>query len=418
MKNNDSQVNTNSSKQGDPSLPLSLVVGISLLVVLAVILYSVYIPDNSRQAITLTDGATYTDTDTDTIGHAVETITDLIVESSVAESSIASSKVESSAPQKNPSSSTSTSVSKPSSDDIIKYNTLQTYSVMWKGIEQLAEKYSHIMSYSSYGSSVQGRSLPLVKIGTGSKKGLVVAGMHGSEHITTAYAMRCIEEYCRAYDKGGSYGNYNIKQLLTTYTLYIVPNCNPDGSEIATNGASPSVSIKNFKRSEYKANANGVNLNRNFPFYFDQLKMEYSVPHNEYYKGPSGASEPETKALISLCSQNSFRFMLTLHVRGDCTYWSDSITPNAGSLSAGLASLYSSQLGITPQPKTTDVNGYAGGFENWFRYNYRCPGICVELMPMSCSISGSSASNEVYFDSSVRWNKTKYLIPLTMNYVG
>lgn len=417
--NNCENVNIPVKNQGAPMFPVALIVVCALCMIVAVTLHSALAPYNNT-ILYETPIDTYTDTYTDLL----ETFTD-VIESSVDESSDVSSVAESSVETESSYTPPPQSVvSTPAvvENNIINYKSRQTYSMMWNGIEKLYEEYSDILSYTTYGKSTKGRNLFLVKIGTGNKKGLIVAGMHGTEHITTTYALRCIEDYCRAYVDGGSYGKYNVKDLLSKYTLYIVPNCNPDGSEIAHNGDSPLVSVKGFSdRSDsayYKANANGVNLNRNFPFYFNSLTMPSSVPHLEDYKGTSGASEVETQKLIELCNANSFQFMLTLHVRGNLTYWSDSVTPNAGGISDGLCSKYSSELGLRKEVKTTNVNDYAGGFENWFRYTYQRPGICVELMPTYYSITGSSSGNEQNFDNVVRWSSTKYLFALTMDYVG
>lgn len=399
------------------SLHPQLVVGISLVLSLSILAVAIFLPQKNIyfDLTTPTDAHTPTDTYTDII----ETFTDLENVSSV-ESDDVSSVAETSSITETSSVVSTVSTTPPvveTVNSIINYKSRQTYSMMWSGIENLCKEYPDILSYSVYGKSTKGRSLPLVKMGTGAKKGLIVAGIHGTEHIATTYALRCIEDYCRAYVNGGKYGNYNLKDLFAKYTLYIVPNCNPDGSEIAHNGDSPLVSVVDFQRSSYKANANGVNLNRNFPFYFDGIKMSTDVPKNEHCKGAYGGSEIETKELMELCNENSFAFMLSLHARGNITYWSDVITPNAGGITSGLCSKIQSVTGIVKvSSPTSDPSSYGGGFENWFRYTYQRPGICVELM--TAGITGSSSGNEQNFDSHTIWYKTKYLFALTMDYVS
>ncbi|MBR2152768.1 MAG: hypothetical protein IJ944_05760 [Clostridia bacterium] len=402
---------TEKSENQISSLQPKLVVGIALALAFSLLLATIFLPKNDSYILYF-DSPTDTKTSLPAIPNTPST-TD--VEDT---SSVESSKVSSTAETSSVVSTVSSTPVVVEENNIINYKSRQTYSMMWKGIENLCKEYPEFLSYSVYGKSTKGRSLPLVKMGTGAKKGLIVAGIHGTEHITTTYALRCIEDYCRAYVNGGRYGNYNLVDLFNKYTLYIVPNCNPDGSEIAHNGDSPLVSVANFKRWEYKANANGVNLNRNFPFYFDGINlMKNPKPDNEYYKGPSGGSEIETKELMELCNENSFSFMLSLHARGNITYWSDVITPNAGGITSGLCSKIQSVTGIvkTSSP-TSNPSSYGGGFENWFRYTYQRPGICVELM--NAGITGSTSGNEQNFDSHTIWYKTKYLFALTMDYVS
>jgi protein MpaA len=59
--------------------------------------------------------------------------------------------------------------------------------------------------------------------------------------------------------------------------LWLVPELNPDGTAVET-----------------RQNAHGVDLNRNFPFQWER------VTDPTYYSGPRAASEPETRAAMTL----------------------------------------------------------------------------------------------------------------------
>ena len=63
-----------------------------------------------------------------------------------------------------------------------------------------------------------------------------------------------------------------------------------------------------------------------------------------------------------------------------------------------------------------DVNGFGGGFENWFRETYKRPGFCLELMPLTETVDPLSDVNHTYFSNTVRWNKSKAVLPLIMTY--
>jgi protein MpaA len=63
--------------------------------------------------------------------------------------------------------------------------------------------------------------------------------------------------------------------------LYLVDSMNPDGVANDTRG-----------------NANGVDLNRNFPYNWNPL----AEPGDWQYAGPAAASEPETQAVVALIS--------------------------------------------------------------------------------------------------------------------
>ena len=308
--------------------------------------------------------------------------------------------------------------------DIVTYIKQPSYKSIQKEIAALAEKYPELIQAESIGTSVQGRDLTLLKLGKGKAEACVVGGIHAREGITTTYTMRCIEEMCVAYEsKSGTYAGYDIKKLLDRYTLYIVPLSNPDGLEIVSGRAEPEVEVSYLPMQysgetatlgDYKGNANGVNLNKNFPLSWKKLDTKVYAPDAENYKGPSASSEPETKALIQLCRSHDFMWMTSIHVKGDCVYWSDARNPSVGK-SAVIAEQLEN-LGFYPCETTKSVSGYGGGFENWFREEFKKPGFCLELVPVSQTIDPTTNRNHKYFSNTVRFATTKAALPVIMQY--
>ncbi len=352
--------------------------------------------------------------------------------STTSQKSVSTSSKSSKTTSKNTASVASSKPSKPAvvqkpdtlQTKIVNYIQRPTYASVQQECQQLAQAYPELIAVETIGTSVQGRNLTLLKVGTGVAKACIVGGFHAREHITVSYVMRCVEEFCAAYQsESGKYGSFDMVNLLDSYTLYIVPLANPDGLEILAGRDAPEVKITYRKNSsgklttlsDYKANANGVNLNKNFPFLWDQVNTKRNSPDPENYKGTAAASEPETQALMALCEANDFMWLFSVHVRGDCVYWSDATNRSVGQ-SASMANRLKTQYGFYRCNTSTDVNGYGGGFENWFRETYKRPGFCLELMPLTISISSRSDTNHKYFSSSVRWNTTKYVFPDMMIY--
>lgn len=300
----------------------------------------------------------------------------------------------------------------PAQNRIVDYTKPSTYDRVQNQISGLCTAYPELLSSSVIGTSVQGRNITLLKLGTGSRKICLVGAMHAREHITTTYLMRCVEDYAAAYfSESGSLDGYDMKYILDNCTFYIVPNCNPDGTEILLSGQSPSVDVVWNKKSAYKANANGVNLNRNFPFLHGFYDRMSTVPHEGTFPGYSAASEPETVALMELCEANSFEMLLSFHIQGECIYWSDSVNVDTAD-SSYLASKLCREFGFYKCPTSSDLSLYGGGFENWFRYNYGREGFCVELMPLGYSVSPLSDYDNRHMESSVRYSLTRD-IPLS-----
>lgn len=312
-----------------------------------------------------------------------------------------------------------------SKNAIVNYLKRPAYVSVEREIKALAKKYPDLIQTEVIGSSVQGRNLTVMKVGKGKYKALAVAGLHAREHITVSYLMRCVEEYCKAFrSQSGKYEGYDIKNLLSVYTLYVVPLVNPDGLEIIREKAQPNVTItyrpdpitgKVATLADYKTNANGVNLNKNFPLLWNKTDTKRPTPDAENYKGTSVASEPETRALMGLCKENDFLWLASFHVRGDCIYWSDALNPSVGR-SEEMVDKLKSRCGFYKCPTSDNVNGFGGGFENWFRQEYQKPGFCIELMPLDIKVSGLNSANQKSFDHCVRWDSTKTVLPIMMIY--
>jgi protein MpaA len=98
--------------------------------------------------------------------------------------------------------------------------------------------------------------------------------------LTTGHARRSV--LVVGSIAGDERGGIAVTRLLASdpaiggVTLWLVPNMNPDGAVRGT-----------------RVNANGVDLNRNFPFRWHRL----GEPGSRYYPGPRPSSEPETRAI-------------------------------------------------------------------------------------------------------------------------
>ena len=299
-------------------------------------------------------------------------------------------------------------------DYIVNVHVRPSYTVLCDEIRALCNRYPSLLTSSVIGQSVRGRDITLMRMGTGSRTALVTAGIHAREYMTVNYLLYCIENYCKAYSAGESYGGYDMNALFSEYTLYIVPNINPDGTEISIGNENPLVSVEGLRRTSYKANANGVDLNRNFPLGWSSVDNNVYAPANYYFKGYSEASEPETQCMINLCRSNSFEFMLSFHVAGECVYWGDTFNTVYNSQFRAFAQKITDPTGFRLLEPSYDINSYGGGFENWFRYEFSRPGFCVELMDkdkLEYPVTDSALQN---FESAVRWKVTKYIIPEAM----
>lgn len=132
-----------------------------------------------------------------------------------------------------------------------------------------------------YGESVQGRPLLAIRKPGDGPAVLVCANIHGIEYISAQVALRV----ARIVDVPAE--------------VWIAPCLNPDGY------AATWAAEGRGRLGDLRKNANGVDLNRNFPMPWGAKPSWIpgagsTNPEDATWRGPSPASEPEVAALIGL----------------------------------------------------------------------------------------------------------------------
>ena len=298
---------------------------------------------------------------------------------------------------------------------VIDTSTPESYDSLMTNMLKLRNEYPHSLKLFTAGYSESGKEILMFTMGNGEKKALVIGGIHAREHITTKYLLRVIEDYCFQNEKGtGIYGNFNIKELLCEYTLYIIPCVNPDGLEIISGRMNANKNVRITDIKEYKANLNGVDINRNFPLAWEYIVNGVNSPYTHFFKGYESGSESETKTLMTLCEENSFEFALSIHIKGNCIFWGDTFNTNFNGLYKAFAEDIAFASGLSMTEPTLKPTDYGGGFENWFRHTYNRPGVCIELSHYTNIISPCDNKNYTDFDSFVNYSQSKYALAAAM----
>ncbi|MGB4439129.1 MAG: M14 family zinc carboxypeptidase [Sedimentibacter sp.] len=310
-------------------------------------------------------------------------------------------------------------------------DTSDTYFLddIYKDIDTLCEKYSSVLSKLVIGKSVEGRDIVALKV-SGKKDDifrgiqnskvkpsvLFVGGIHAREDFSVMLCMKMIDYYCCCcYNEEKSFDDFNVMKIIDNVDMYFVPVVNPDGLNIVHNGLESSSSYEQLKtmyiwgedHSYWKANANGVDLNKNF----DDGNWEVrtcvpgtEVPCSDRFKGYAPNSEPETQALVNFCNENNFSLMVTYHCSGNCTFWADSGTHG---MFNGLDEKIMDELNKNYIYRKTKVSMdpkiYGCGFENWFRVKMKRPAFCIELSPF---VEGGKQHPDSMFDELV-WKHAK-----------
>ena len=291
----------------------------------------------------------------------------------------------------------------------------ETFDSLLGTVTALKIRYPDLIKLYTAGYSEGGREILMYTLGNGSKKALITGAIHAREHITTKYLLKVTEDYCNAYySPTGYYGSYNISELLNEYTLYVIPCANPDGLEIILSNDVPESNVRVSKLSEYKANKKGIDLNRNFPIAWDYINNGVTSPADYYFKGHRSAEASETKALMSLCLNNDFDFMISVHIKGNCIFWGDTYKKDNNSLYNAFAEDICNASGLLMTEPTQKAKDYGGGFENWFRHQFDRPGVCIELSDVENTVKPCGSENYKNFDSFVNYEKSSNAIAAAM----
>ncbi|MBC8197018.1 MAG: DUF2817 domain-containing protein [Candidatus Marinimicrobia bacterium] len=159
------------------------------------------------------------------------------------------------------------------------------YTEMTAILQNIAIEYPEITQLISIGQSVQGRELWVMNISDNPGINEIepefkyVANMHGDEVVGRELSLNLIEWLCENYST-----DPRATHLVNNVDIFIMPSMNPDGFEMGS-----------------RYNANGVDLNRDFPDQFDD-------PNNSTL-----GRQPETIALMEWTWEHNFILSANMH---------------------------------------------------------------------------------------------------------
>lgn len=281
-----------------------------------------------------------------------------------------------------------------------------------------SEYYTDITHLEVIGRTLEGRPIYAIRIGDKSldKKPsiLLMANLHAREDFSSMLSMKMLDYILYSYYDNGYFGHYNVRDLLSKIDIWLIPVANPDGLHITQNGIHFSSNYNELIKMDnlggddrwWKANANGVDLNRNFDDGNWTVKESTIQKSSEGYKGPYPNSEPETIAIQRFCNEQLPLMSISYHTSGEMMYWADSKTHlNYEGIDEEITERMADLTGYTVMPVSKDPRIYSSGFENWFRAKFNRLSICMELSPFPNKPFIQHDDKE--FERLV-WHKAKY----------
>lgn len=290
---------------------------------------------------------------------------------------------------------------------------LQNYSYkeLCSDIEALSKLYGSHFKYNIIGQSADGRNIYDIVIGNqyAGQSVLVVAQLHAREYMTSQLCMKQIEYYLQNYNE--ELDGVKVSDVLNKVAIHYVPMANPDGAAISQFGFT-AINDKSLRKkllkmpgadnpSLWKANARGVDLNKNYPYAY---VAGQGTRGSEGYTGPKRCSESETQAIMALIN----RLKNSITVKGQINYHATGsivFGEYEGPLKEIINDMYTLACDITGYTSAASYNGDSksvGNLREFVMYKKNLPSITLEIGRSPCPLPKSEFKDV--------WKRNKNLV--------
>lgn len=262
----------------------------------------------------------------------------------------------------------------------------QMYSpeTMEKDLRKLQEQYQ--LEVQTIGETENGKRIKAVKLGKGKKSILMVGAHHGREWLSSVLLMTMLKDYASAYQARKPIGDFSTN-VLDEVSIWFIPMLNPDGVSIQQGDLSnlnvrERVAVWRMNRystewSRWKANAKGIDLNRQYPSGWNEVTKEVKHPTYQFYKGKQPLEASEVKALSTFTKEVNPLLAVSYHTSGREIFWHYQNKHKNMARDYGIAK------------KTAEITGYelsipeeeaiGSGFTDWFITEFERPAMTIEL---------------------------------------
>jgi len=248
------------------------------------------------------------------------------------------------------------------------------YTDLSRDSKALEKKYPAACRVVSAGKSLEGRELWVLILGDKNAKTqiFIQASIHARESMTALLAMLQAEDLLK-------------KGVPEDVCFHILPMANPDGVTISQQAVMKDA-LADIYASDiamgythataanylpyWKANAVGVDINRNFSIGFGQGDAR-SIPSFALYSGQTPEDQPESSALAEYMRSHDFTAVLSYHSFGSIVYYGDGDLARCVHASTGLG--------------LEKSEGAMGGFLEWVQ-SIGVPSVTLEFGSRACPL--------------------------------
>ncbi|CAG5115652.1 unnamed protein product [Candidula unifasciata] len=205
------------------------------------------------------------------------------------------------------------------SDSIFFHHTFEQMVALMFEVNRACPEITRVYNLSE--PSVQGRNLTVLEITEnpgvhepGKPEFKYIGNMHGNEVVGKELLLYLMVALCEEYKKGDDLARFIVSQTR----VHILPSMNPDGWQAAYKELQEKGEVGWLTG---RSNANGVDLNRNFPDLNAEIyqhEQEHKGRNNHLMKVEKAIAtdkslQPETKAVMRWLAQIGFVLSANLH---------------------------------------------------------------------------------------------------------
>ncbi len=282
-------------------------------------------------------------------------------------------------------------------DDVYEFprseEKFHTYDETNQVLRNLAETKPHIAQFITIGESHEKRGINGIRITHQKNRTtqnfipgiLFVATHHAREHISTEVPIFLAKYLVENYDK-----SEEIKKLVDSRDIYIIPIVNPDGALYDIKSRYYKMWRKNRRVND--VDTFGVDLNRNYGFEWNTGGSS-SNPRSDVYHGKHPFSEPESLAIKDFVeSKSNLRIMLSFHTYSELILYPwgfkhDPVGGREGEVFKKMAEKMAEWNGYTPQA-SSDLYIASGDTCDWAYGEHGIFCFTFELSPQTYGQGG------------------------------
>lgn len=265
--------------------------------------------------------------------------------------------------------------------DTVEVTATYTYEQMIQDLISFDLQYPELVELEIVGESAMGREIPVIRIGKENAPYhiLLHGGIHGREHMTS-WLLMALMDYWLDQDL------FSDKDVC----YHIIPMVNPDGVTISQTGVLPEALLPIYQNDlamgytdrditeyarQWKANGQGVDLNRNFDAGWETI-TDRTAPSSERYHGTAPFCAPEAKMLRDYTLRYPFGLTISYHAMGSMIYFeygdNDEINDQGYDLASDIYDLTGYDL-----LNSTGVD--AAGYKDWAIEDMQITSLTIEI---------------------------------------